>query len=88
MALAPPQEDDIEKKMMYVVDFRSFRDKFDLRHQIVEMFAKPGPRKCLFQSSVFSFVLVSLLVAKKPVILLLTTMKKPKIIAPIETMTS
>jgi len=47
MSLAPPQEDDIEKKMMYVVDFRSFRDKFDLRHQIIEMFAKPGPRKCI-----------------------------------------
>ena len=88
MALAPPQEDDLEKKMMYVVDFRSFRDKFDLRHQIIEMFAKPGPRKYLFQSSVFSYVLVSLLVAKKPVILLLTIIKKPKMILPIEMMTS
>ena len=46
MSLAPPEEEEeVTQKMMYVVDFRRFRDKFDLRYRIIEMFAKPGPRK-------------------------------------------
>lgn len=43
--MLPQESDEVERKIMYIVDFRSFRDKHDLRHRIVEMFAKPGPRE-------------------------------------------